>query len=328
MIAGANRMRRPEKLDLWIKQLGLEHAVRRLGWVEETALAPLYRGAELGIYVSRHEGYGLPPLECLACGTPVVVSAGLGLDDAWPDYPFRIPDLDAESIAGVMTEILGNEDRTARVMEETGSVLAGARLGAELASTGGRARAGCVAMISVIIVNHDGEAHLGRCLGKSRRVGGRGAVGRQRIPRRFPWRWSGSDSQRWKCFRRRRTSGLPLPTTWPLAKASGEALLLLNADAWLEAGALDLLVAELDDRPDVGLVAPRLRYPDGRRQFSWSPARGVVGEVLQKARNPFESQAWAHGSLARWLARLVGPHLVYGRLRAGPGRGISSGWGL
>ena len=125
VIVGANRMRRPEKLDIWINELELEHAVRRLGWVEETALAPLYRGAELGIYVSRHEGFGLPPLECLACGTPVVVSAGLGLDDAWPDYPYQAPELDAESISGVMTEIFGNEDRTARVMEETGSVLAG-----------------------------------------------------------------------------------------------------------------------------------------------------------------------------------------------------------
>ena len=104
-----------------------------------------------------------------------------------------------------------------------------------------------------------------------------------------------------------KTSGLPRPTTWPPRRASGEALLLLNADAWLEAGALDLLAGKLSDRPDVGLVAPRLRYPDGRRQFSWSPARGFVGEVLQKARNPFEAQAWAHGSLARWLARVVGP---------------------
>ena len=125
VIAGANRMRRPEKLDQWIKQLSLETAVRQLGWVEETALAPLYREAELGIYVSRHEGYGLPPLECLACGTPVVVGAGLGLDDAWPDYPFRSSELNAESIAGVMTEIFGKEDRTARVMEATGSELSG-----------------------------------------------------------------------------------------------------------------------------------------------------------------------------------------------------------
>lgn len=125
VIAGANRMRRPEKLEMWIDELGLEHAVRRLGWVEEAALAPLYRGADLGIYVSRHEGFGLPPLECLACGTPVVVSAGLGLDDAWPDYPYRVPELAAESIAGAMSEVLGSTDRTARVMAEIVSVLTG-----------------------------------------------------------------------------------------------------------------------------------------------------------------------------------------------------------
>jgi glycosyltransferase involved in cell wall biosynthesis len=125
VMAGANRMRRPEKIDVWIEELGLENAVHRLGWVEEAALAPLYRGAELGIYVSRHEGYGLPPLECLGCGTPVVVSAGLGLDDSWPEYPFRTAELEAISIAGVMMEIFGNENRTARVMEDTGSVLAG-----------------------------------------------------------------------------------------------------------------------------------------------------------------------------------------------------------
>jgi glycosyltransferase involved in cell wall biosynthesis len=124
VIAGANRMRRPEKLNGWIEEFGLERAVRRLGWVEETALAPLYRGAELGIYFSQHEGYGLPPLECLACGTPVVVSTGLGLDDAWPDYPYRTPDLDLENIVGVIREVLENEDLTARIIGEAESVLA------------------------------------------------------------------------------------------------------------------------------------------------------------------------------------------------------------
>ena len=125
VIAGANRMRRPEKLGNWIDELGLKGAVRQLGWVEEAALAPLYRGAELGIYVSRHEGFGLPPLECLACGTPVVVSAGLGLDDSWPDYPYRILELAADNIAAVATEILEETERATLVMAEAGSVIAG-----------------------------------------------------------------------------------------------------------------------------------------------------------------------------------------------------------
>jgi glycosyltransferase involved in cell wall biosynthesis len=124
VIAGANRMRRPEKLDIWINDLGLEGAVRKLGWVEESALAPLYRGAEFGIYVSRHEGFGLPPVECLACGTPVVVSAGLGLDDAWPGYPYRVAELGAAGIAETMADLLAGGSRAAKVMEEAGPVVA------------------------------------------------------------------------------------------------------------------------------------------------------------------------------------------------------------
>jgi GT2 family glycosyltransferase len=90
------------------------------------------------------------------------------------------------------------------------------------------------------------------------------------------------------------------------ATTSGEALLLLNADAWLEPDALTILARRLaaDDR--LALVAPRLVYPDGRRQFSWSPERGVLGEAMQRLRNPHEGSAWAHGRLALALARLAG----------------------
>jgi glycosyltransferase involved in cell wall biosynthesis len=123
VIAGANRMRRPERLEAWIKDLGLEGAVRNLGWVEENVLAPLYRGAELGVYVSRHEGFGVPPLECAACGTPVVVSHGLGLDDVWPDYPFRVQDFDVESIREAMTRALEDQDLRSRVKKKAGPIL-------------------------------------------------------------------------------------------------------------------------------------------------------------------------------------------------------------
>lgn len=99
VVAGANRMRVPQKLDAWISELGLEKDTLQLGWVDESVLTPLYRGASAAVYVSRHEGFGLPPLECLACGTPVVVSAGLALDTAWPDYPFRCADVSSGAIS-------------------------------------------------------------------------------------------------------------------------------------------------------------------------------------------------------------------------------------
>lgn len=116
VIVGANRMREPQRLHTWIDELGVGGAVRELGWVEERSLAPLYRGAELGIYVSHHEGFGIPPLECLACGTPVVVSGGLGLDDRWPDYPFRCEELSAAAIEAMAREILGDRARATEIL--------------------------------------------------------------------------------------------------------------------------------------------------------------------------------------------------------------------
>jgi len=53
-----------------------------------------------------------------------------------------------------------------------------------------------------------------------------------------------------------------------IARTDGRYVLLLNADAWLDEGALDALVAFADSHPDAAVVGPRLRYPDGRLQRS------------------------------------------------------------
>ena len=160
-------------------------------------------------------------------------------------------------------------------------------------------------MISVIIVSHDNEAELDRCLeslegseAEVLLVDNASSDGSLNMVReRFP---------EVVTLPQEDNLGFAAANNVAAAKASGEALLLLNADAWLEPGALALLAARLHGRPDIGLVAPRLRYPDGRRHFSWSPARGVVGEAMQQVRNPFEAWGWAHGRVARSVARLVG----------------------
>ena len=123
VIGGANRMRRPELFDRWVERLELDDAVLRLGWVEENCLAPLYRGAELGFYLSRHEGFGIPPLECLACGTPVVVSAGLALDDAWPEYPLRCPGVTSKEIVAKTETVLSDPEERSRIIDEASAVL-------------------------------------------------------------------------------------------------------------------------------------------------------------------------------------------------------------
>jgi glycosyltransferase involved in cell wall biosynthesis len=118
VIGGSNRMRNPHRLQTWIDELGVGEAVRQLGWVAERLLAPLYRCAELGFYVSRHEGFGIPPLECLACGTPVVVSRGLALDDRWPDYPYRCDELSEAAIENTARKILEDRSRAAEILSD------------------------------------------------------------------------------------------------------------------------------------------------------------------------------------------------------------------
>jgi GT2 family glycosyltransferase len=51
-------------------------------------------------------------------------------------------------------------------------------------------------------------------------------------------------------------------------RTGGRYVLLLNADAWLDPGALDTLAAFADAHPEAAVVGPRLRYPDGRLQRS------------------------------------------------------------
>lgn len=162
-------------------------------------------------------------------------------------------------------------------------------------------------MISVLIANHNGESVIERCLSS---LGGpaedldvvlvdnASTDGSLDLVRsRFPWV---------RTLPQTENLGFAAANNLAAEHARGDALLLLNADAWLEDGALERLHRRLGDHPRTALVAPALRYPNGRPQFVWSPARGVVGEAMQIARNRFENRALAHGALARVLARLAG----------------------
>ncbi|MDD4333005.1 MAG: glycosyltransferase family 1 protein [Patescibacteria group bacterium] len=57
-----------------IQEFGLNDRVIIPGWIEETDLSILYQGATAFIFPSKHEGFGIPILEAMACGTPVIAS--------------------------------------------------------------------------------------------------------------------------------------------------------------------------------------------------------------------------------------------------------------
>jgi glycosyltransferase involved in cell wall biosynthesis len=98
VLAGPDRLRDRERFARLCGERGVADRVVRLGWVVDDALPPLYRHAAAVLYLSRYEGFGLPPLEALACGAPAVVGAGLALDELWPDYPFRVSALEPAAV--------------------------------------------------------------------------------------------------------------------------------------------------------------------------------------------------------------------------------------
>lgn len=91
--------------------------IRTLGFVEDAVLPDLYRAASCMVYPSLFEGFGLPPVEAMACGTPVISSIAGSLDEVVANAAQIVNPEDMLGIAEAMQFIASSEERRASLVQ-------------------------------------------------------------------------------------------------------------------------------------------------------------------------------------------------------------------
>jgi glycosyltransferase involved in cell wall biosynthesis len=92
-----------------IVRLGLESKVIFPGYVPQDDLPALLSGARLFVFPSLYEGFGLPVLEAMACGTPVLCSNVSSLPEVAGEAALLVDPIDVKSMAETMNRLLQDE---------------------------------------------------------------------------------------------------------------------------------------------------------------------------------------------------------------------------
>lgn len=93
-------------------ELGLGERVRFVGWVSEADKPGLFSAAAVFVFPSRYEGFGLPVLEALACGTPTITTTAASLPELAGDAAWTVAPDDVAGLAAAIDSLL--HDRAAR----------------------------------------------------------------------------------------------------------------------------------------------------------------------------------------------------------------------
>ena len=101
-----------------VQELGLEKDVIFTGYVSDADLPYVYNGAALFVYPSLYEGFGLPVLEALSCGTPLITSNVSSMPEIVGDAGLLIPPSDETRLADAIREVLSDPALAASLSEK------------------------------------------------------------------------------------------------------------------------------------------------------------------------------------------------------------------
>jgi glycosyltransferase involved in cell wall biosynthesis/ubiquinone/menaquinone biosynthesis C-methylase UbiE len=108
-----------EEIRQSVSGLGLEERVRFVGYVTEADLRVLYSAAKLFVYPTLYEGFGLPPLEAMACGAPVITSNTSALPEVVGDAAILIDPHNSEELGHAMQRVLGHDGLRLRMRQQS-----------------------------------------------------------------------------------------------------------------------------------------------------------------------------------------------------------------
>jgi glycosyltransferase involved in cell wall biosynthesis len=101
-----------------VETLGISDSFRFVGYVPGEDLPLYYNSADVFIFPSLYEGYGLPPLEAMACGTPVLASRAGSLPEVLGDAAIYFDPAEPEEMAHRLAELVGSEEEKAGLREK------------------------------------------------------------------------------------------------------------------------------------------------------------------------------------------------------------------
>jgi glycosyltransferase involved in cell wall biosynthesis len=104
-----------DTLRVYAREAGAPESVVGLGQITDGQLLALYRGAAALVYPSRYEGFGLPALEAMACGTPVIASRAASLPEVVGDAGTLLDPDDEAGWAEEIARVVSDEFHSARM---------------------------------------------------------------------------------------------------------------------------------------------------------------------------------------------------------------------
>ncbi|MBN1593226.1 MAG: glycosyltransferase [Candidatus Coatesbacteria bacterium] len=276
-----------------IRELGLEDSIIFTSYVKDEDLPRLYSGADLFVFPSLYEGFGLPALEAMACGAPVITSSSSSLPEIVGDAaiminPYSIDEL-AEAMFGVLTD-KKLRDRMRRDGLARASLFSWEKTAShtlsiyeELYATKKPAMqvyfedsylnrvAEERPLVSIIIVNWNVKELLISCIESIRETAKSirheiivvdnnshdGSV--DALAEGFP------DV---KVIKNLRNAGFAVANNVAARRALGRYICFLNPDTIIHEGALQAMIDALESDDKIGLVGPKLLNEDGSLQPS------------------------------------------------------------